>query len=40
LFETTSKPGALRDGLRVFRNVARWHEFDVLASVVHFCERT
>ena len=38
LFETTSKPGALRDGLRVFRNVARWHEFDVLASVVHFCE--
>jgi DNA polymerase epsilon subunit 1 len=38
LFETTSKPGALREGLRVFRNVARWHEFDVLASVVHFCE--
>lgn len=38
LFETTSKPGALREGLRVFRNVARWHEFDVLASVVNFCE--
>jgi len=39
LFETASKPGALREGLRVFRNIAKWHDFDVLAAVCSFCER-
>lgn len=38
LFDTTSKPGELKEGLRVFRNVAKWHEFDVLADVVQFAE--